>query len=192
MQEANLGVIKMSRVGRMPITVPKGVTVDIKADGVTVTGPRGQLRRRFSPDMSITLNNNSLAVSRPSDSRVHRSLHGLTRSLLANMVAGVTDGFEKNLEIVGVGYRAEKTGDKLIIRVGYSHLVEVLPLPGVSLDVEKANRIKVTGIDKEVVGEMAAEIRAIRPPDAYKGKGIRYAGELVHLKPGKAGKAIGT
>ena len=175
----------------MPITVPNGVTVDIKPDEVTVSGPKGRLSRRFSPDMSITLNNDSLAVSRPSDSRVHRSLHGLTRSLLANMVAGVTDGFEKNLEIVGVGYRAEKVDDKLIIRVGYSHTVEVLPLPGVSLDVKGANRVQVTGIDKEVVGEMAAKIRAIRPPDAYKGKGIRYVGELVRLKPGKAGKTIG-
>ncbi len=182
----------MSRVGRMPVTVPQGVVVNIKKDGVTVTGPKGELRRRFNPDMSITLNNSSLIVSRPSDSKVHRSLHGLTRSLLANMVEGVTNGFEKTLEIVGVGYRVEKAGDKLIIRVGFSHPVEVSPLPGVTLDVEGVNRIKVMGIDKEVVGEMAAEIRAIRPPDAYKGKGIRYAGELVHLKAGKAGKAIGV
>jgi large subunit ribosomal protein L6 len=130
-------------------------------------------------------------VSRPSDGKVHRSLHGLTRSLLANMVEGVTNGFEKTLEIVGVGYRAEKEDDKLVIRVGYSHPVEVLPLPGVTLAVEGANRIKVTGINKEVVGEMAARIRAIRPPDAYKGKGIRYARELVRLKAGKAGKAVG-
>ena len=175
----------------MPITIPPGVAVNIKQDEVTVTGPRGELRRRFNPDMSITLNNNSLIVSRPSDSKLHHSLHGLTRSLLANMVEGVTGGFEKNLEIVGVGYRVEKAGDKLVIRVGYSHPVEVSPLPGVSLVVEGTNRIKVTGIDKEVVGEMAAKIRAIRPPDAYKGKGIRYAGESIRLKPGKAGKAIG-
>jgi len=175
----------------MPITVPQGVVVDIKKGEVAVTGPKGELRRRFNPDMSIALNNNSLIVSRPSDSKVHRSLHGLTRSLLANMVEGVTSGFEKTLEIVGVGYRVEKAGDKLVIRVGFSHSVEVSPLPGVSLAVEGTNRIKVAGIDKEVVGEMAAEIRAIRPPDAYKGKGIRYAGELVHLKAGKAGKAIG-
>jgi len=179
----------MSRVGRMPINVPQGVVVSIKEDGVTVTGPKGELRRCFNPDMSITLDNDSLVVSRPSDSRKHRSLHGLTRSLLANMVEGVAKGFEKNLGIVGVGYRAEKVGDNLVIRVGYSHPVEVLPLPGVSLSVEGNNRIKVSGIDKEVVGEMAAEIRAIRPPDAYKGKGIRYAGEVVRLKAGKAGKA---
>ena len=181
----------MSRVGRMPITVPPGVVVNIEQNEVTVSGPKGELCRCFQPDMSITLNNNSLTVSRPSDSKVHRSLHGLTRSLLANMVEGVTSGFEKNLEIVGVGYRAEKAEDKLIIRVGYSHPVEVSPLPGVSLAVERANYIKVTGISKEVVGEMAAKIRAIRPPDAYKGKGIRYAGELVHLKAGKAGRTVG-
>jgi len=181
----------MSRVGQMPITVPQGVTIDIKQNEVAVTGPKGQLHRCFNPDMSITLNNNILTVSRPSDSKVHCSLHGLTRSLLANMVDGVTNGFERNLEIVGVGYRAEKAGDKLVIRVGYTHPVTVSPLPGVSLATEGPNRIKVTGIDKEAVGEMAAKIRAIRPPDAYKGKGIRYAGELVRLKPGKAIKAIG-
>ena len=181
----------MSRVGRMPITMPPGVEISIKEGEVAITGPKGELRRRFHPDMSITLDNNTLTVSRPSDNRVHRSLHGLTRSLLASMVEGVTKGFEKVLEIVGVGYRAEKAGDKLVIRIGFSHLVEVSPLPGVSLDVEGSNRIKVTGINKEVVGEMAARIRAIRPPDAYKGKGIRYAGESVRLKAGKAGKAIG-
>jgi len=181
----------MSRVGQMPITVPQGVAVNIREGEVSVTGAKGELRRSFNPDMSITLNDNSLIVSRPSDSRVHRSLHGLTRSLLANMVEGVTEGFEKVLEIVGVGYRAEKAGDKIVLRIGFSHLVEVPPLPGVSLGVEGGTRLKVTGIDKEVVGEMAARIRAIRPPDAYKGKGIRYAGESVRLKAGKAGKTIG-
>ena len=181
----------MSRVGRMPITVPQGVEVNFGQGGVTVKGPGGELRRSFNPDMTIALEDNSLVVSRPSDSKEHRSLHGLTRSLLANMVEGVSRGFEKRLEIVGVGYRAEKAGDKLIIRVGYSQPVEVSPLPGVSLNVEGANMIKVAGVDKEAVGEMAARIRAIRPPDAYKGKGIRYAGELVRLKAGKAGKTVG-
>ena len=181
----------MSRVGRMPIPVPQGVKVSIEKDMVTVTGPKGELRRRFNPDMGIVLDNNNLIVSRPDDSKERRSLHGLTRSLLANMVQGVSNGFEKNLDIVGVGYRAEKSGDKLVLRIGYSHPVEISPLPGVSLEVEGGNRIKVSGIDKEVVGEMAARIRATRPPDAYKGKGIRYAGELVRLKAGKAGKAIG-
>ena len=175
----------------MPIAVPEGVAVNIKQNEVTVTGPKGELSRGLHPDMSIALENNSLAVKRPSDNKMHRSLHGLTRSLLANMVEGVSKGFEKALEIVGVGYRAEQVGDKLTIHVGYSHPVEVLPLPGVSLAVEKGTSIKVSGINKEVVGEMAAEIRAIRPPDTYKGKGIRYRGELVHLKAGKAGKAIG-
>ncbi len=181
----------MSRIGQMPIPVPEGVKVGFEKDMLTVTGPRGELRRRFNPDIVITLENNNLIVSRPSDSKVHRSLHGLTRSLLANMVEGVTKGFDKSLEIVGVGYRAEKVGDKLVLRIGFSQTVEVSPLPGVSLNVEGATRIKVSGIDKEVVGEMAAEIRAIRPPDTYKGKGIRYLGELVRLKAGKAGKAIG-
>ena len=170
----------------MPIAVPQDVDVSIKDDEVTVKGPKGELCRHFNPDMSITLQDTKLIVSRPSESKVHRSLHGLTRSLLANMVEGVTKGFEKKLEIVGAGYRVEKMEDKLVIRVGYSHQVEVLPLPGVSLALEGANRIKVTGISKEMVGEMAAKIRAIRPPDAYKGKGIRYAGELVRLKAGKA------
>lgn len=181
----------MSRIGKMPINIPPGVTVDISEDGVTVSGSKGELHRSFNPDMTITLEGNVLTVTRPSDSKQHSALHGLTRSLLSNMVIGVTSGFEKTLEIVGVGYRAEKAGDKLTIRVGYSHPVEVSPLPGISLITEGANRIKITGISKEAVGQMAAEIRAIRPPDSYKGKGIRYVGEVVHLKPGKAGKAIG-
>lgn len=181
----------MSRIGRMPIIVPQGVVVNIEQDGVTVTGPKGELHRHFHPDMSISQENDVITVSRPSDKREHRSMHGLTRKLLANMVEGVATGFEKGLEIVGVGYRAEQTGDNLVFRIGFSHRVEVSPLPGVSLSVEGGNRVKVSGIDKEVVGEMAARIRAIRPPDAYKGKGIRYAGETVRLKAGKAGKAVG-
>jgi len=180
----------MSRIGRMPITVPSGVTVNIKKDRVTVTGPKGELSRPTSPEISIAQHDDTLTVSRPSDNKEHRSLHGLTRSLVANMVTGVSSGFDKYLEIVGVGYRAEKTGDNLTLRVGHSHPVEVSPLPGTSFAVE-GNRIKVSGIDKEVVGEMAARIRRTRPPDAYKGKGIRYAGEVVHLKPGKAGKVVG-
>lgn len=181
----------MSRIGRKPITVPPGVEIAMKEGDVTVKGPKGELSRRFSPDISVTRQEDSLIVSRPSDSKEHRSLHGLTRTLLANMVEGVSSGFEKYLEIVGVGYRAEQSGDKLVVRVGYSHPVTVTPLPGVSLNAVSANRIRVSGINKEAVGEMAAEIRTIRPPDAYKGKGIRYAGEVVRLKPGKAGKAIG-
>jgi len=181
----------MSRIGKTPITVPTGVTVDIKGENVTVKGPKGELSRSLATEMRLNLEGNTLTVTRPSESKKHRAFHGLTRSLLANMVEGVSKGFEKTLEIVGVGYRAEKVGEKLVIRIGFSHTVEVTPLPGITLAVEGNNRIKVSGINKEVVGEMAAEIRSIRPPDAYKGKGIRYAGEVVHLKPGKAGKVVG-
>ncbi len=181
----------MSRIGRMPVTIPSGVTVAIDKNRVKVTGPKGELSRDINPEMSVTQQDNTLMVTRPSDDQEHRSQHGLARSLIDNMVTGVSNGFEKQLEIVGVGYRVEKSGEKLVIRVGYSHLVEVEPLPGITFSVEGNNRIKVSGIDKEVVGEMAARIRKIRPPDAYKGKGIRYAGEVVHLKPGKAGKVVG-
>jgi len=181
----------MSRIGKAPIEIPQGVTVDIKRNRVAVTGPKGELSRSFNADMKIKLDDNKLTVSRPGDGRQHRSLHGLTRTLLANMVRGVSQGFEKELEIVGVGYKAEKSGDKLVLRVGYSHLVEMIPPPGISIDLEGASKIKVSGINKEAVGQMAAEIRAVRPPDSYKGKGIRYAREFVRLKPGKAGKAVG-
>jgi large subunit ribosomal protein L6 len=181
----------MSRIGKMPIKIPAGVTVDIEGSTVTVSGPRGKLRRTVNPGMELKLEGGALMVSRPSDSQEHRAQHGLTRTLLANMVGGVSQGFEKTLEIVGVGFRAEKSGDKLVLRIGFSHPVEVAPLPGISFGVEGANRIRVMGIDKEAVGEMAAEIRAIRLPDSYHGKGIRYAGEVVHLKPGKAGRVVG-
>ncbi len=179
----------MSRIGRMPIMLPPGISVEIKSNQVAINGPKGTLVRSFNPAMSIKLEDSKLIVTCPSDNRLYRALHGLTRSLLANMVEGVTKGFQKELEIVGVGYRAEKVDTKLVIRVGYSHPVEVVPLPNVSLDVAGSSRIKVTGIDREAVGEMAARIRFIRPPDAYKGKGIRYVGEQVRLK---AGKAVGT
>jgi large subunit ribosomal protein L6 len=181
----------MSRIGKMPIAVPSGVTVDIKDRTISVKGPRGELSRTIPAEMLVKLEADILTVSRPSDSKKHRAYHGMTRSILANMVEGVSKGFEKTLEIVGVGYRAEKTGDKLVFRIGYSHQVEVTPLPGITLAMEGNNRIKVSGINKEIVGEMAANIRAIRPPDAYKGKGIRYTGEYVRLKPGKAGKVVG-
>jgi len=141
--------------------------------------------------MSVALKDDSLVVSRPSDQKLYRALHGLTRSLLANMVEGVDKGFEKSLEIVGVGYRAQDVGDKLVLQVGYTHPVEILPPPGISLLTEGANRIKVFGIDKELVGEVAARIRRVRPPDRYKGKGIRYVREVIRLKPGKAGRAAG-
>ncbi len=181
----------MSRIGRMPIAIPSGVTVAIKENQVKVTGPKGELSRVINPEISVTEEDNKLVLTRPSDNPEHRSQHGLTRSLINNMVTGVSNGFAKQLDIVGVGYRAEKAGEKLVLRVGFSHLVEMEPLPGITFSVEGNNRITVTGIDKETVGEMAARIRRIRPPDAYKGKGVRYAGERVHLKPGKAGKVIG-
>jgi large subunit ribosomal protein L6 len=181
----------MSRIGKMPIAIPSGVTVNIKGRDVSVKGPKGELSRAMPAEMLVKMEDGKLVVSRPSDSQKHRAYHGLTRTLLANMVDGVSKGFEKTLEIVGVGYRAEKSGDKVNVRVGLSYTAQVKPLPGVTLNVEGTNKIKVSGINKEVVGEMAAKIRAIRPPDHYKGKGIRYAGEVVRLKPGKAGKVVG-
>lgn len=176
----------MSRVGLTPIKVPEGVKVNIEGSKVNVSGPKGELSQAFNPDMSIELEEGVLRVSRPTDDRKHRSLHGLTRALLSNMVTGVSSGFEKNLEIVGVGYRAEKSDENLILRMGFSHPVVVRPLPGVTLSAEAANKVKVSGMDKEVVGQMAAVIRSIRPPDSYKGKGIRYAGERIILKAGKS------
>jgi large subunit ribosomal protein L6 len=181
----------MSRIGRLPITVPSGVTVNIKDSQVTLKGPKGEISQTFVPGMAIKLEEGKLIVNRPSDTKQDKALHGLTRSLLNNGVIGVTKGWEKTLEIVGVGYRVEKAGDKLVLRLGFSHAIEVSPLPGVTLGTEGTNRIKVTGVNKETVGEMAAELRGIRPPDAYKGKGIRYAGEPIRIKPGKAGKAVG-
>jgi large subunit ribosomal protein L6 len=181
----------MSRIGRLPIAVPAGITVDIKENRVTLKGPKGEMSQTFDTGMSIKLEDSKLTVSRPTDNKSDKALHGLTRALLNNMVTGVARGWEKNLEIVGVGYRAEKTGDKLVLRLGFSHIVEVTPLPGVTLNIDGPTKIKVSGVNKETVGEMAAELRGIRPPDAYKGKGIRYFGEKVRLKPGKAGKAVG-
>jgi large subunit ribosomal protein L6 len=175
----------------MPVVIPADVEVNIQDNRVTIKGPKGELSRSFHPEISITRNNNTLIVSRPTEEKKHRALQGLTRTLLANMVEGVTKGFEKNLELVGVGYRAQKVGEKLVLQVGYTHPVEISPPPGISFTVDKANYIKVTGIDKEVVGEIAAKIRAVHPPDSYKGKGIRYLGEKIRLKPGKAGKATG-
>jgi len=178
----------MSRIGRMPIPLPQGVEVDIKGNEVRVKGPNGELSRSFDSAIAISLNQDTLTVSRSSDNRIHRSLHGLTRSLLANMVEGVSKGFKKELEIVGIGYRAQKVGEKVVLQVGYSHQVEIVPISGVSVSVPEPQRISVEGIDKQLVGDVAAKIRAVRPPDRYKGKGIRYAGERVRLKPGKSGK----
>ncbi len=182
----------MSRIGRMPIEVPSQVTVSVKDGQVAVKGPKGELKRRINPEMSVAMENGKLSVSRPSDAKPHRALHGLTRSLIANMVTGVTTGYEKGLEISGVGFRAEKDGQNLVLKVGFTHPVVIKPRPGISFEVDaKSINVKVIGIDKEMVGQTAAEIRDVRPPDAYKGKGIRYAGEKIKLKPGKAGKAVG-
>jgi large subunit ribosomal protein L6 len=179
----------VSRIGLMPIPVPQGVKVNIKGNEVTVEGTKGKLVRLFHPDISIALKDGNLIVSRPSDNRNHRALHGLTRSLLNNMVEGVTKGFEKALELSGVGYRAQKAGNKLSLQIGFSHPVEFTPPAGVEIMVDGTNRLRIVGIDKEAVGETAAQIRALRPVDSYKGKGVKYAGERLRLKPGKAGKA---
>jgi large subunit ribosomal protein L6 len=178
----------MSRIGRTPIPVPQGVEVTIE-DGnrVRVKGPLGQLERQLPADMRIVQDGDQIIVTRPSDKKQHRALHGLTRSLLANMVQGVAQGYRRNLEIQGVGYRALKAGDRLALQVGYSHLVIMDPPSGIDFVVESPTRLAVAGIDKELVGEMAARIRKVRPPEPYKGKGIRYQGEVVRLKAGKAG-----
>ena len=178
----------MSRIGRMPITIPQGVTVDIQKNSVRVKGPKGEISRSFDPAMQIGLEDNTIVVQRPTDHRRHRSLHGLTRALLNNMVVGVSEGFVRRLEIQGVGYRAEMQGNNLVLNVGYSHPVVVEPPDGISFEVEKGYRgVSVLGVDKEVVGEIAARIRRVRPPEPYKGKGIRYQGEYVRRKAGKAG-----
>jgi len=180
----------VSRIGRMPIPIPPGVTVDIgEGNRVTVRGPKGELTRTFSPEMIIKVEDQQILVARPSDQRHHRALHGLTRALLANMVTGVSEGYRKELQIVGVGYRAVQQGEKLILSLGFSHPVEVEPPEGITFTVARDGRsFTVEGIDKELVGKVAAEIRALRKPEPYKGKGIRYAGEEVRRKAGKAGK----
>jgi len=182
----------MSRIGKKPIDMPKGVKIDIQAGNViTVTGPKGTLSRQFTPDIMITQNENILNVARPDDSESHKALHGLTRTLLANMVSGVTTGFTKALEINGTGYRVAKVGVNLVFQVGYSHPVEVDPPEGITFAVDGLTKCSVTGIDKELVGQVAAQIRAIRKPEPYKGKGIKYAEEVVRRKAGKAGKVGG-
>ena len=180
----------MSRIGRLPISLPKNVTVDVKpGNEVIVNGPKGQLQQSFHADMAIELENGVVTVSRPSDGRIHRMQHGLTRALLNNMVTGVSTGFKRELEIQGVGYRAEMKGPKLVLFMGYSHPVEMDAPQGISYTVDtRAGKISVEGIDKELVGLTAARIRRVRPPEPYHGKGIRYAGEVVRRKQGKTGK----
>lgn len=177
----------MSRIGRMPIAVPQGVTLTIEGNLVSVKGPKGELSREIHPDMILEMDNNVLTVKRPTDEKNHRALHGLSRTLINNMVVGVTKGFTKTLEIAGVGYRAAKSGTKLNLTLGFSHPVEVEPPKGITIDVPAPNKIIVSGIDKEVVGALAAKIRGYREPEPYKGKGVKYEGEVVRRKVGKAG-----
>ncbi|GER67245.1 50S ribosomal protein L6 [Weizmannia acidilactici] len=178
----------MSRIGKKPVEIPSGVTVNINGNTVTVKGPKGELTRSFSPDIAISVEGNVINVTRPSDSKNHRALHGTTRALLANMVEGVSKGFEKSLELVGVGYRAQKQGKKLVLNVGFSHPVEFEPEEGLEIEVPSNTKIVVKGASKERVGAFAANIRDVRPPEPYKGKGIRYEGEYVRRKEGKTGK----
>ena len=178
----------MSRIGRLPITVPSGVDVTIDGRNVTVKGPKGTLSRALHPDMTISREDGTLVVTRPTEQKTHKQLHGLTRTLVNNMVVGVTDGYRKGLEITGVGYRAALSGKKLQLNLGYSHQIEIDPPEGITFEVENPTRLAVVGIDKELVGQIAAKVRATRKPEPYKGKGVRYAGERVRRKVGKAGK----
>ncbi|GMR69163.1 50S ribosomal protein L6 [Bacillus cereus] len=179
----------MSRIGKKILEIPAGVTITIAEDNtVTVKGPKGELTRKFNADMSIKIEENTLTVERPSEQKEHRALHGTTRALIGNMVEGVTTGFARGLELVGVGYRAQKQGDKLVLSVGYSHPVEMTPEAGLEVEVPAPTKIVIKGIDKQRVGEFAANIRAVRAPEPYKGKGIRYEGEVVRRKEGKTAK----
>ena len=179
----------MSRVGKMPIAIPDKVKVEIDGRHITVRGPGGELSRDIATEIDLRLEDNQLVVSRSGDAPRERALHGLTRALIANMVTGVDSGFSKMLELHGVGYRGEMRGTNLVLSLGYSHPVDVPPPPGITFQMEGTNRLVVKGSDKEQVGQVAADIRALRPPEPYKGKGIRYAGEYVRRKAGKAGKA---
>ncbi|MGO4548981.1 50S ribosomal protein L6 [Paenibacillus sp. 2TAB23] len=178
----------MSRIGRKPIQVPNGVTINLDNTVITVKGPKGSLSRELHKDMKVNVTETEILVERPSDNKLHRSLHGTTRSVINNMVSGVTEGFFKNLELVGVGYRANKAGDKIVLNVGYSHPVEIAPDNGIEFEVPANTKITVRGIDKELVGATAAKIRSVREPEPYKGKGIKYEGERIIRKEGKAGK----
>tara|TARA_Y100000817_G_scaffold276710_1_gene238372 strand:- start:11565 stop:12107 length:543 start_codon:yes stop_codon:yes gene_type:complete len=178
----------MSRIGNQVIPVPSGVEVSIKEHSVTVKGPKGTLSRTFHEDMIIQQDENLLKVSRPSDENHHKAFHGLTRSLLANMVEGVSNGFERELDLVGVGYRVQQKGKGITLNVMLSHSVDIDPDEGISLEVDGNNKIKVSGVDKQAVGQIAAQIRKVRPPNVYTGKGIRYSDEVVRLKPGKSAR----
>jgi large subunit ribosomal protein L6 len=181
----------MSRIGRLPIAVPSGVDVTIDGRTVTVKGPKGTLSRSLHPDIAVSQEDGSIVVTRPTEQKTHKQLHGLTRTLVNNMVVGVTDGYRKGLEITGVGYRAALNGKKLQLNLGYSHPIEIEPPAGISFEVENPTRLAVVGIDKELVGQVAAQVRATRKPEPYKGKGVRYSGEYIRRKAGKAGKIGG-
>ena len=181
----------MSRIGRLPIQVPPSVDVSIVGRDITVKGPKGTLARALHPDMTVAMEGSTLVVTRPSEAKHHKQLHGLTRTLVANMVIGVTDGYRKSLEITGVGYRATKVGDKLQLNLGYSHPIEIAPPAGITFDVENPTHLAVSGINKELVGQVAAQVRATRKPEPYKGKGVHYLGEVIRRKAGKAGKIGG-
>ena len=178
----------MSRIGNKPITVPNGVEIKIDGQNITVKGPKGTLEKEFHKNMKITLDNNVVTVERPDDEPANRSLHGLTRTLINNMIKGTVEGFERKLEINGVGYRASKKGNNLLLNLGYSHPVEVEAPAGITFDVPNQNEIIIKGMDKELVGQTAANIRTKRPPEVYRGKGIKYAEEVIRRKEGKAGK----
>ena len=178
----------MSRIGRKPIAIPAGVEVAVNGNEVTVKGPKDTMTQTFNSDLTVTVENGEVLVTRPSDDKEHRSLHGLTRTLIANMVHGVSEGFTKELEIQGVGYRAVKQGKDLVMTLGFSHQVIMSEGNGITIDVPSPSKIVISGYDKQAVGQFAAEVRAKRPPEPYKGKGIRYVGEYVIRKEGKAGK----
>ena len=179
----------MSRVGRLPIALPAGVTIAVSEDNiVTVKGPKGELVKAMNKDMKIAVENNEIVVTRPSDVKEHRALHGLTRALINNMVIGVNEGFQKTLDLVGVGYRAQLQGNRLVMNLGYSHPVEVEPLEGITFETPAATKVVIKGIDNQVVGAQAADIRRWRKPEPYKGKGIKYEGEVIRRKEGKTGK----
>ncbi|MBS1250326.1 MAG: 50S ribosomal protein L6 [Chloroflexi bacterium] len=181
----------MSRIGRLPVEVPSGVDIKINGSRVRVKGPKGEMEYTFSSSLEIALEEGQIVVTRPSDDREIRALHGTTRALLNNMVIGVSEGFLKNLELVGVGYRANLQGSNLVLNVGYSHPVEIVPPKGITFEVtEKSRKITVRGYDKQRVGQVAADIRKVRPPEPYKGKGIRYSGEYIRRKAGKVGKVV--
>jgi large subunit ribosomal protein L6 len=177
----------MSRIGKLPIAIPKGVTVTTEGSTVTVKGAKGELKKTFHPDLAISVENGNVIVARPSDEKEHKSLHGLTRTLIANMVEGVTKGYSKTLEIAGVGYKAEPRAYGLQFALGFSHPIEYRAPTGIKLSAPNPTTVQVEGADKEVVGQVAAEIRSLRPPEPYKGKGIKYAGEIIRRKAGKAG-----